>query len=72
MAEDEPLAAGGAGDGSHGLENRRAPWEEEVEDPATPRALLAVMFNDIVGSTELARCSATSAGASYSSSTTSP
>jgi peptide/nickel transport system substrate-binding protein len=39
---------------SQGLEDPRAPWEEQVEDPAAPRALLAVMFTDIVGSTELA------------------
>ena len=39
---------------SKGLEDPRAPWEEQVEDPAAPRALLAVMFTDIVGSTELA------------------
>jgi peptide/nickel transport system substrate-binding protein len=44
---------GGAGM-SQGLEDPRAPWEEQVEDPAAPRALLAVMFTDIVGSTELA------------------
>lgn len=39
---------------SVGLEDPRAPWEEQIEDPAAPRALLAVMFTDIVGSTELA------------------
>ena len=37
-----------------GLEDPRAPWEEEVEDPAAPRAMLAVLFTDIIGSTELA------------------
>jgi peptide/nickel transport system substrate-binding protein len=37
-----------------GLADPRAPWEELVEDPAAPRALLAVMFTDIIGSTELA------------------
>jgi peptide/nickel transport system substrate-binding protein len=36
------------------LADPRAPWEELVEDPAAPRAMLAVMFTDIVGSTELA------------------
>ena len=41
-------------DGPAGLEDPRAPWEESIEDPAAPRALLAVMFTDIVGSTELA------------------
>jgi peptide/nickel transport system substrate-binding protein len=44
----------GAGIGTGGLEDPRAPWEQDVEDPAAPRALLAVMFTDIVGSTELA------------------
>ena len=44
----------GAGVESQGLEDPRAPWEEQVQDPAAPRALLAVMFTDIVGSTELA------------------
>jgi peptide/nickel transport system substrate-binding protein len=44
----------GAGIGAGGLEDPRAPWEQDVEDPAAPRALLAVMFTDIVGSTELA------------------
>ncbi len=39
---------------SQGLEDPRAPWEEAVEDPAAARAMLAVMFTDIVGSTELA------------------
>ncbi|MGH2727929.1 MAG: adenylate/guanylate cyclase domain-containing protein, partial [Actinomycetota bacterium] len=39
---------------SEGLADPRAPWEEPVEDPAAPRAMLAVMFTDIVGSTELA------------------
>ena len=37
-----------------GLEDPRAPWEEAIEDPSAPRALLAVLFTDIVGSTELA------------------
>jgi peptide/nickel transport system substrate-binding protein len=37
-----------------GLADPRAPWEELVEDPEAPRALLAVMFTDIVASTELA------------------
>jgi peptide/nickel transport system substrate-binding protein len=37
-----------------GLADSRAPWEELVEDPTAPRHLLAVMFTDIVGSTELA------------------
>src|SRR5919109_4615522 len=36
------------------LGDPRAPWEESVEDPSAPRAMLAVMFTDIVGSTELA------------------
>ena len=39
---------------TEGLADPSAPWEELVEDPAAPRALLAVMFTDIVGSTELA------------------
>ncbi len=39
---------------TEGLADPRAPWEELVEDPAAPRAMLAVMFTDIVGSTELA------------------
>ncbi|MGH2794180.1 MAG: ABC transporter substrate-binding protein [Actinomycetota bacterium] len=39
---------------SQGLEDPRAPWEESIEDPSAPRALLAVLFTDIVGSTELA------------------
>lgn len=44
-----------AADGeSRGLEDPHAPWQEPVEDPAAPRVLLAVMFTDIVGSTELA------------------
>lgn len=37
-----------------GLADPRAPWEELIEDPQAPRRLLAVMFTDIVGSTELA------------------
>ena len=37
-----------------GLADPRAPWEELIEDPLAPRRLLAVMFTDIVGSTELA------------------
>ena len=37
-----------------GLADPRAPWEELVEDPSAPRVLLAIMFTDIVGSTELA------------------
>jgi peptide/nickel transport system substrate-binding protein len=37
-----------------GLADPRAPWEEDVDDPTAPRRLLAVMFTDIVGSTELA------------------
>ena len=37
-----------------GLTDPRAPWEELIEDPSAPRAMLAVMFTDIVGSTELA------------------
>ena len=53
MAEGGPPERG-AGKESRGLEDPRAPWEEDVEDPAAPRALLAVMFTDIVGSTELA------------------
>jgi peptide/nickel transport system substrate-binding protein len=44
----------GAGIEAGGLEDPRAPWEQDVEDPAAPRALLAVMFTDIVGSTALA------------------
>ncbi|MEX2557559.1 MAG: adenylate/guanylate cyclase domain-containing protein, partial [Actinomycetota bacterium] len=36
------------------LADPRAPWEKLVEDPAAPRAMLAVMFTDIIGSTELA------------------
>lgn len=36
------------------LTDPRAPWEEEIEDPNAPRRLLAVLFTDIVGSTELA------------------
>lgn len=45
---------GGAGVESHGLEDPRAPWEEQVDDPAAPRAMLAVLFTDIIRSTELA------------------
>lgn len=37
-----------------GLADPRAPWEEHFEDPAAPRAMLAVLFTDIIGSTELA------------------
>ena len=37
-----------------GLADPAAPWEENIEDPNAPRRLLAVMFTDIVGSTELA------------------
>lgn len=44
----------GEGELEGGLADPRAPWEELVEDPGAPRALLAVMFTDIVGSTELA------------------
>jgi peptide/nickel transport system substrate-binding protein len=39
---------------AEGLADPRAPWEELIEDPNAPRRLLAVMFTDIVGSTELA------------------
>ena len=42
------------GDDAAGLTDPRAPWEELIEDPNAPRRLLAVLFTDIVGSTELA------------------
>jgi class 3 adenylate cyclase len=42
------------GDDAAGLTDPRAPWEELIEDPSAPRRLLAVMFTDIVGSTQLA------------------
>jgi peptide/nickel transport system substrate-binding protein len=50
------MAGGSVGEGGReeGLAAPHAPWEELVEDPSAPRALLAVMFTDIVGSTELA------------------
>jgi len=50
------MAEGEARDGPipEGLNDPRAPWEELVEDPGAPRRLLAVMFTDIVSSTELA------------------
>ena len=46
--------ASSGGELEGGLADPRAPWEELVEDPAAPRVLLAVMFTDIVGSTQLA------------------
>jgi YVTN family beta-propeller protein len=51
---DGETPEGAPGIEAGGLEDPRAPWEQDVEDPAAPRALLAVMFTDIVGSTELA------------------
>src|SRR5919106_4764649 len=42
------------GELTEGLADPRAPWEELIEDSNAPRKLLAVLFTDIVGSTELA------------------
>ena len=52
MSPDEGMRQ--PGDDAAGLADPRAPWEELIEDPSAPRRLLAVMFSDIVGSTELA------------------
>jgi YVTN family beta-propeller protein len=58
MSPDEGMRPREDGDGEEflleGLADPRAPWEELVEDTAAPRRLLAVMFTDIVSSTELA------------------
>jgi YVTN family beta-propeller protein len=58
MSPDEGVRPKGEDGGPEptleGLADPRAPWEELVEDPAAPRRLLAVLFTDIVGSTELA------------------
>ena len=53
MSPDEGMRPN-EGPEASGLEDPRAPWEELIEDPAAPRRLLAVLFTDIVGSTELA------------------
>jgi YVTN family beta-propeller protein len=57
MSPDERAPAPEEGGGERrveGLEDPRAPWEELVEDPNAPRRLLAVLFTDIVSSTEIA------------------
>jgi len=55
MSPDEGMReADGGKPRVEGLDDPRAPWEELVEDPAAPRRLLAVLFTDIVSSTELA------------------
>ncbi|MFY9588943.1 MAG: ABC transporter substrate-binding protein [Actinomycetota bacterium] len=54
MSQGEGTRPEGGGELSEPLVDPRAPWEELVEDPNAPRMLLAVLFTDIVGSTELA------------------
>lgn len=54
MSQHEGMWPEGSDQLSEPLVDPRAPWEELIEDPAAPRRLLAVMFTDIIGSTELA------------------
>ncbi len=54
MSQHEGMRPGDGEQLSEPLVDPRAPWEELIEDPAAPRKLLAVLFTDIVGSTEIA------------------
>ncbi len=54
MSQHEGMRPEGGEEPTEPLVDPRAPWEELIEDPAAPRKLLAVLFTDIVGSTELA------------------